>query len=497
LQQVLQSNLGPRGTLKMLVSSGGDIKITKDGHVLLQEMQIQHPTAALIARSTSSQDKITGDGTTSAIILIGEIMSQSERYLVEGLHPRSIIDGIELGRDRVLKFLDEFKIKPNLDDFEFLCNVVKTTISTKITSKVAERLTPLIVEAVKTISRPKEPIDLHMIEIMTMQHTSDLDSKLIKGLVLDHGGRDYNMPGKVDNAYILTCNISLEPEKPTNVTQVLIKDAEEREKILEMERSYLEERVNKIIQLKREVCEESGNGFVIINEKGIDPGCLSRLAAEGILALRRAKRRNMERCSKACGGQCINSVDDLNPKVLGFAKNVYQYNLGEQKYTFIEGVENPFSCTILVKGPNKHTIQQVKDAIHDGIRSVKNTLEDGCILPGAGAFEIAAYLDLIKFKDTVSGRMKLGVQVMAEALLVVPKTLSLNSGFDVIDTLIKLEEEHKKGKIVGLNVYTGDPMDPISSGIYDVYRVKRNLISSAVTVSTQLLLVDEVMTTHK
>jgi len=268
-------------------------------------------------------------------------------------------------------------------------------------------------------------------------------------------------------------------------------------KILEMERSYLEERVNKIIQLKREVCEESGNGFVIINEKGIDPGCLSRLAAEGILALRRAKRRNMERCSKACGGQCINSVDDLNPKVLGFAKNVYQYNLGEQKYTFIEGVENPFSCTILVKGPNKHTIQQVKDAIHDGIRSVKNTLEDGCILPGAGAFEIAAYLDLIKFKDTVSGRMKLGVQVMAEALLVVPKTLSLNSGFDVIDTLIKLEEEHKKGKIVGLNVYTGDPMDPISSGIYDVYRVKRNLISSAVTVSTQLLLVDEVMTTHK
>jgi len=305
------------------------------------------------------------------------------------------------------------------------------------------------------------------------------------------------MPGKVDNAYILTCNISLEPEKPTNQSQVLIKNAEEREKLLEMERAFLEERVTKIIQLKRDVCSEEGYGFVIINEKGIDPGCLSRLAAEGILALRRAKRRNMERCSKACGGVCINSVDDLSPEVLGFAKNVYQYNLGEQKYTFIEGVENPFSCTILVKGPNKHTIQQVKDAIHDGVRAAKNVLEDKCILPGAGSFEIAGYLDLMKFKDTLTGRMKLGVQVLAEALLVIPKTLSINSGFDVIDTILKLEDEHRKGHIVGLNVYTGDCMDPISEGIYDVYRVKRNLITSSITIVTQLLLVDEIMTTHK
>jgi len=375
---------------------------------------------------------------------------------------------------------------------------VKTTISTKIKQKIAEKLTPLIVEAVQTVKVPEQPIDLHMIEIMTMQHNSDLDSRLIKGLVLDHGGRDYNMPGKVENAYILTCNISLEPEKPTNVTQVLIKDGQDRERLLEMERKFIDQRVAKIIELKREVCgEEDNKGFVIINEKGIDPGCLSMLANEGILALRRAKRRNMERCAKACGGVCINSVDDLKPECLGFAKMVYQHNLGEQRYTFIEGVENPFSCTILVKGPNKHTIQQVKDALHDGIRSAKNVIEDKCILPGAGAFEIAAYLDLMKFKDTVSGRMKLGVQTLAEALLIVPKTLSLNSGFDVIDTLLKLEDEQRKGKVVGLNVYTGDPMDPISSGIFDVYRVKRNLITSAVTISTQLLLVDEVMTTQK
>jgi T-complex protein 1 subunit zeta len=497
LQKVLQSNLGPRGTLKMLVSGGGDIKITKDGHVLLQEMQIQHPTAALIARSASSQDKVTGDGTTTEVILIGEILHQSERYLVEGLHPRVIIDGMELAKDRLVKFIDDSKIPKDVTNQELLCNVASTTIATKISGKVVEKLTTIVVDAVKTVAIENEPIDLHMIEIMSMQHNSDTDCRLIKGLVLDHGARNSEMPKKVNNAFILICNISLEPEKPSNKSVNQYKDAEGRESFLQMERKYLDERVARIIELKRHVCDGNDKGFVVINEKGIDPGSLSLLAGEGILALRRAKKRNMERLTKACGGLSINSVNDLNPETLGFAKLVYQYDLGEEKYTFIEGVENPFSCTILVKGPNKHTIQQIKDTIYDGLRAVKNTIEDGCVLPGAGAFEVAAYFDLLKYKDTVPGRMKLGVQTIAESLLIVPKTLSMNSGFDVIDTMIKLEDEHKKGKIVGLNVYTGDPIDPNASGIFDGYRVKRNLILSSISISTQLLLVDEVMTTQK
>jgi T-complex protein 1 subunit zeta len=498
LQKVLQSNLGPRGTLKMLVSGGGDIKITKDGHVLLQEMQIQHPTAALIARSASSQDKVCGDGTTTEVILIGEILHQCERFLVEGLHPRLIIDGIELAKDRLSKFLDESKVvSKEITNQEFLCCVAKTTMLTKISEKVVDKLTPIVVNAVKTIMRPEVPIDLHMIEIISMQHSSDSDCRLINGLALDHGARNPDMPKKVTDAHILTCNISLEPEKHANKAEVRIIDAESREKMLAMERQYIDQRVMKIIELKRHVCEDNSKGFVIINEKGIDPAALSMLANEGILALRRAKRRNMERCTKACGGDCINSIDDLSPNILGFAKSVYEHNLGEEKYTFIEGVENPFSCTILVKGPNKHTIQQIKDTIYDGLRSVKNTIEDGAVLLGGGSFEMSAYLDLLKFKDTVPGRMKLGVQAIADSLLIVPKTLCINSGFDVIDTIIKLEDEHKKGKPVGLNVYTGDPIDPKSLGIYDGFRVKRNLILSSISISTQLLLVDEVLITHK
>jgi len=197
LQKVLQSNLGPRGTLKMLVSGGGDIKITKDGHVLLQEMQIQHPTAALIARSASSQDKVSGDGTTTEVILIGEILHQCERYLVEGLHPRLIIDGIELAKTRLSQFIDETKIvTKEVTNQEFLCSVAKTAMATKISEKVVDKLTPIVVNAVKTIMRPETPIDLHMIEILSMQHSSDSDCRLVIGLALDHGARNPDMPKK-------------------------------------------------------------------------------------------------------------------------------------------------------------------------------------------------------------------------------------------------------------------------------------------------------------
>jgi len=253
----------------------------------------------------------------------------------------------------------------------------------------------------------------------------------------------------------------------------------------------------KIIELKRKVCDKPEKHFVIINQKGIDPMSLDMLANEGILALRRAKRRNMERMTLACGGISVNSVDDLTPDVLGYAGLVYEYTLGEEKYTFVEEVKNPFSCTILIKGPNNHSIEQIKEAVRDGLRAIKNVIDDGSIIPGAGAFEVAANLDLMKYKDEVMGRTKLGVQAFAEALLVVPKTLATNSGFDQIDSLIKLQEEHKKGHIVGLDLMTGDPLDPLTEGIWDNYRVKRQLLQSSSVIATQLLLVDEILRAGK
>ncbi|KAH9187780.1 hypothetical protein AeNC1_010239, partial [Aphanomyces euteiches] len=227
---------------------------------------------------------------------------------------------------------------------------------------------------------------------------------------------------------------------------------------------------------------------------GIDPLSLDMLAKEGILALRRAKRRNMERLTLACGGMAINSTDDMDPNMLGWAGRVYEQTLGEEHYTFVEDVRHPQSCSILIKGPNEHTIAQIKDAVRDGIRAVNNTIEDQSVVPGGGAYELAAHQALMEFKETVSGRAKLGVQAFADALLIIPKVLAENSGLDVQDALLAcLEERKKTGEAVGLDLFSGEPMLPLQEGILDNYRVKRQFIHLATALASQLLLVDEVM----
>ena len=214
-------------------------------------------------------------------------------------------------------------------------------------------------------------------------------------------------------------------------------------------------------------------------------------------SLRRAKRRNMERLTLSSGGVAVNSEEGLVPDVLGFAKEVTVHTLGEEKFTFVEGVVNPRSCTILIKGPDGHTIAQIKDAVRDGLRAVKNTIEDKCVVPGGGAFEIAAHRALMAEFNQMKGRTKLGVQAFADALLVIPKTLASNSGFDPHDTIISLMEEHADGHCVGVDVYTGEPFDPDMEGVYDNYRVKRQQLQLSSILASQLLLVDEVMRAGK
>jgi T-complex protein 1 subunit zeta len=366
---------------------------------------------------------------------------------------------------------------------------------------LADKLTPIVVDAVLTVRRPGKPIDLHMVEThLSMLHKADLDTSLIKGIVMDHGTRHPDMPRNVKNAFILTCNVSLEFEKAEENAVLKWTNPEEREQMIEAERKFTDDRVRRVIDLKRLVCTEPGQNFVVINQKGIDPMSLDMLAKEGIMALRRAKRRNMERLTLACGGEPVNSVDDLTPAILGHADEVFEHSLGEEKFTFVTGVKNPFSCTILFKGPNVHTIKQTQDAVRDGLRAVKNAIEDGTIVAGGGAFELAASAELMKQKDTAkfpSLDMKLGVEAFARALLVIPKTLAFNSGFESILTMLKLDEEHKKGHVVGLDLLTGEPMDPIAEGVLDNARVKRELLESCTLVASQLLLVDEILKAGK
>nr|AQT40876.1 T-complex protein 1 subunit zeta [Glaciozyma antarctica] len=550
LANVVKSNLGPRGTLKMLVDGAGQLKMTKDGKVLLSEMQIQvhstpkiisgrandesqNPTAALIARTAVAQDEMTGDGTTSVVLLVGELLKQSERYTSEGVHPRILADGIEVAKNSLTTFLDSFRVPfaHHNPSHEILVNVAYTSLATKLHQSLAKSLAKSLVDAVLAVRQvgvidkigerraiegeekvePEggkeatyEPIDLHMVELMKMQHLTDVDTRLVKGLVLDHGARHPDMPKRLENCFILTLNVSLEYEKTEVNSGFFYSSAEQREKLVESERKFTDAKVRKVIELKKLVCDsqldKDGNvigekkNFVVINQKGIDPLSLDMLAKQGIMALRRAKRRNMERLQLICGGTAQNSVEDMTPDVLGYAGLVYEHTLGEEKFTFLEEVKDPKSVTLLIKGPNAHTISQISDAVRDGLRSVKNALEDKSLIPGAGAFEIAAHAYLSgEVKKSAKGRAKLGVQAFADALLVIPKTLAVNAGLDVQDAIVNLQDEAAEGHVVGLNLATGDALDPVGEGIWDNYRVKRHMIHSSAVIASNLLITDEMM----
>jgi T-complex protein 1 subunit zeta len=398
-----------------------------------------------------------------------------------------------------LEFLEAYRVnQPNIfNDREMMSNVARASLRTKLAADVADRMADNVVGAMMSIAEDGTPVDLHMVEIMQMQHQSGADSTFINGLVLDHGSRHPDMPTDLRNVHILTCNVSMEYEKTEMAAGFYYSNAEDREKLLDSERKFTDDKVKQLIAFKRSVCKE-GETMCVINQKGIDPLALDMLARDGILALRRAKRRNMERLTLACGGDPVNSFDDMEADCLGWADHVHEETLGEDKFTFVEGARLGKSCTILIRGPNKHTIEQIKDATRDGLRSIKGAMDDKTLVPGAGSFEVAAYRMLMRRKAAVAGRAKLGVQAFAEAMLIIPKTLAENSGLDVQSTIIAVEEEQERtDEAVGIDLASGETCLPAALGIWDSYTVKKQTLNLSTILATQLLLVDEVMKAGK
>ena len=504
LSNLIRSNVGPKGTEKMLVGGAGQVKITKDGNVLLHEMSIINSTAQMIARSATAQDDTVGDGSSSNVLFIGELFMQSFRYVKEGIHVSHLVDGIELAKKKSLEFLEKCKYKPEKIDREFLLNAARTALRTKLPIKLADQMTEIVTDAVLTIKKDTG-IDLHMVEIMHQHQKMSSDTKLIKGLVLDHGGRHPSMPKRLENCYILNCNVSLEYENTEVHSKLIYSNAEQREKLLKSEHKATDDLCMKIINLKREVCDseegkKNNRHFVVINQKGIDPLSLDMLAREGILGLRRAKKRNAERLILACGGNAVNSFDDLTVNDLGQADLIYEEQIDEEKYTYIEGVKNPHSCTILVRAASGYEIAQIKDAIRDGLRAVKNVFDDESIIPGAGAYEIACSEELKDFaKNEVEGKKFYGVNAFADALLIIPKAICENAGVDPQESIINVARACKANKkLMGVDINdNGKPINPVDHGIFDNYCVKKSLLNICPVLTQQFLMVDEIIRAGK
>ncbi|GBE62037.1 TCP-1 chaperonin [Babesia ovata] len=499
LCDIVKTNLGPKGTCKMLVNGAGNIKITKDGSVLLSEMMIQHPTAMILCRAASAMDEITGDGTTSNVMISSNLMKNSEDHILyEGVHPKFIADGFNVALEKALKSLEELKVSVGTReklDWEILANVAKTCTCTKLPRALALHIAHEVLESIKLIYRSDEPLDLFMVEVLHMRHRLASETQLVRGMVLDHGSRHPDMPKRIENAFILTLNCSLEYERSEVHSGFSYSSAKQRERLVNSERKFTDDKVQKIIDLKHKVCTPGSNRtFCVLNQKGIDPPALDMLAREGIVALRRVKRRNMERLTLCCGGNACNSVEELTEADLGFAEKVYEQMVGEEKYTFVEGVTNPRSCTLLIKGSSDYSIAQIKDAIRDCLRAVNNAIEDGYVLPGAGATELHIYNHLMRNLSEVKGKARYGVQVFAESVLAIPKTLADNAGLDGREVVLELLDiDNEYGRYVGLDLDTGKFLIPAAEGIWDNYNVKKQTLTIATTVAQQTLLVDEII----
>lgn len=484
LQDIMKNNLGPNGTMKILVTGSGEIKISKDGGYLLNEMQIQNPTASLIARTIISQKSYIGDGATSTVILIGETLKNIEKYLERGIHPQILCDGIDLTRMEVEKWLPT-QLTNNIMDRKTLLKCAKTVIETKIKKALSEKMANIAVDAILTIYNEGKVIDLDRIEILQINSRTVSDSKWIKGLVLDHGARHPDMPKIIHNAFVLLCNINLEHERSETNSSFNYDSIENREKISLNERDLIDKRVNIIVQLKRSVCSGKNRGFVLVNQKGIDPVSLDILAKEGILGIRRAKRKNLERISLLCNSIPINSIHNLKSDILGFSGIVYEQLIGEEKYTFFENVSNPFSGTILIKGQSSFIRKQIENSILNAIKALKLGIEDKGFLKGAGGVEIMLHKHLLNFSTNIPGKKKYGVRAFANAVAAIPITLNENSGIK-IDNLSKCIELYEKNEIK-FGTKNNENIAQLDS-----FSVKKHIFTIVCLIVTQILLIDDI-----
>jgi len=490
--EAVKTSLGPKGMDKMLVDSFGDVTITSDGRTILDEMDVQHPAAKMMVEVAKTQDNEVGDGTTTVVVLSGELLGKAEELIEKNVHPTIIIDGYKKAAEKALEALDQIAIKVDPTDKEFLTKVAMTSMASKLVSENRECLAKLAVEAILQVAEKTEEgyrVDVDDVKVEKKPGESVTDTKLIKGIVIDKEVVHPGMPKRVENAKIALLNCPLEIEKTEFDAKINIESPEQMEAFLKEEERMLQEMVNKIASV-------SAN--VVICQKGIDDAAQHFLARKKILALRRVKKSDMEKLSKATGGKIITNLDDMTEADLGYAALVEERKIGDDKMTFIEGCKHPKSVTILIRGGTERVIDEAERSIHDALCVVRDVVEEPKIVAGGGAPEIEVARILRNYAESLPGREQLAVMSFAEALESIPVTLAENAGLDPIDILSELRARHDKGeKWVGVGVHEGKVIDTYETNVLEPVSVKKQVIKSATEASTMILKIDDVIAAAK
>ncbi|MEB3861350.1 MAG: TCP-1/cpn60 chaperonin family protein [Desulfurococcales archaeon] len=492
MAELLKTSLGPRGLDKMLVDAFGDIVVTNDGATIVKEMEVQHPAAKLLVEVAKAQDAEVGDGTTSVVVLSGTLLEKAEKLLDENIHPSIIMSGYTKALSKALEILENMAVPVDVENEAELRKIVETTLSSKYTGHGPEKqkIIDMVVEAIKIIAEKKPDggynVDLDLVKIEKKKGGSLLDSKLIRGVVLDKEVVHPGMPKRVENAKILVLDAPLEIQKPDITTKIRVTDIEQLDRFLEEETRLLKEMVEKIA---------ATGANVVITQKGIDDVAQHFLAKRGILAVRRVKRSDIEKVARATGAKIVTSLRDLKPDYLGEAELVEERKVGEDKMVFIEGAKNPRSVTILLRGANDMLLDEAERNIMDALHSLRNILREPKIVGGGGAAEVELAEKLRDYARTVGGKEQMAIEAYAEALEVIPTVLAESAGMDALDTILQLRALHNKGfKNAGVNVLAGKIEEDMTRiNVYEPLLVKKQVIKSASEAAVSLLKIDDVI----
>jgi len=488
----VKSSLGPKGMDKMLVDSFGDVTITSDGRTILDEMDIQHPAAKMMLEVAKTQDNEAGDGTTTAVIIAGELLNKAQELIERSVHPTIIIDGYKKASEKALEVLENIAIKIDPQTTEYPKKVAMTSMASKLVADHREYLADIAVKAMLAVAEKdgdRYKADVDDVKVEKKPGESIGETKLIQGIVLDKEIAHSGMPKRVEKGKIALLDCPLEIEKTEFDAKISIESPEQMEAFLKQEEDMLRDMVEKIAKT---------GANVVMCEKGIDDMAQHFLARKGILAVRRNKKSDMEKLAKATGGKIVTNLDSLTSDDLGYCALVEERKIGDDKMTFVEGCKHPKAVTILIRGGTQRLVDEAERSVHDALCVVRDVIEEPKIVAGGGAIELEVSRMLKKYAETLPGREQLAVRAFAEALEAVPTTLTENAGLDPIDVLSELRARHEKGEIwAGIEVNNGKVQDMSKAGVYEPLSVKKQIIKSGTEASTMILKIDDVIAAGK
>jgi thermosome len=493
IAEAIKTTLGPRGMDKMLISGMGDIKITNDGAAILKEIDVEHPAAKMMVEVAKTQDDMVGDGTTTAVILAGELLGKAEELLDQKIHPTVVVSGYRKAFQKAEEVLQKIGIPVDLEDRETLRKVAVTSMASKVMGEARQHLAKIAVDAVKQIVEQrgeKNIADIDNIQIIKKEGKSLADTELIQGIILDKEVVHPGMPKRIEKAKIALINAALEVKKTEISAEIRIREPTQMKAFLDQETRMLKDMVEKV---------KKAGANVLICQKGIDDLAQHFLAKEGIMAARRAKESDMEKLAKATGGRIINNLDDLKAKDLGEAGLVEERKIGNDKMVFIEKCKDPKSVSVLIRAGLEKMIDEAERAIHDALFVVADVIEKNQVVAGGGAVEAEIAKELRDYATKVGGREQLAIEAFADSAEAIPKTLAENAGLNTIDILVALRSAHqkKKGYTMGVDVFSGGVTNMLEKGVIEPVWVKQQALKSATEVASMILRIDDVIAATK